>query len=105
MIVDIVSPRDEWARLAHGYQVDTRIVLAESEDVVTVPLTALFRDGPNWAVFVAELGRAKLRHVSLGQSNGLETEVAAGLAENDWVVLHPSDRVRDGVRIEARGEE
>ena len=29
VIVDIVSLRDEWARLAHGYQVDARIVLAE----------------------------------------------------------------------------
>jgi len=102
VIVDIASPRDEWARLAHGYQADTRIVLAQREDVLKVPLTALFRDGANWAVFVDESGRAKLRHVSLGNSNGLETEITTGLAENDVVVLHPSDRVRDGVRIAAR---
>jgi HlyD family secretion protein len=104
VIVDIMSPRDEWARLAHGYQVDTRIVLAERKDVLKVPLTALFRDGADWAVFVDESGRAKLRHVSLGESNGVETEIATGLAENDVVVLHPSDRVRDGVRIGARGK-
>jgi HlyD family secretion protein len=102
VIVDIVSPRDEWERIAHGYQVDVRIVLAESEDVLKVPLTALFRDGADWAVFVRESGRATLRHVSLGKSNGVETEVTTGLAENDVVVLHPSDRVRDGVRIGAR---
>jgi HlyD family secretion protein len=102
VIVDIVSPRDEWERIAHGYQVDVRIVLAESEDVLKVPLTALFRDGANWAVFVRESGRGTLRHVSLGKSNGVETEVTTGLAENDVVVLHPSDRVRDGVRIGAR---
>jgi HlyD family secretion protein len=104
VIVDIVSVRDEWARLAHGYQVEARIVLAERTNTLNVPLTALFRDGTAWAVFVNDSGRARLRHVSLGESNGVETEVTAGLAENEVVVLHPSDRVRDGVRIAARGE-
>lgn len=102
VIIDIVSPPDEWERLAHGYQVDARIVLAQGANVLKVPLTALFRDGVDWAVFVDESGRAKLRHVSLGESNGVETEIAGGLAENDVVVLHPSDRVREGVRIDAR---
>jgi HlyD family secretion protein len=102
VIVDIVSPRDEWARLAHGYQVDARIVLAERKDVLKVPLTALFRDGMEWAVFADESGRAKLAHVKLVESNGIEAEVT-GLAENQQIVLHPSDRVREGVRIRARG--
>lgn len=103
VIIDIVSPRDEWSRLAHGYQVDARIVLAERKDVLKVPLTALFRDGTEWAVFVDESGRAKLTHVKLGESNGIEAEVA-DLAEDERIVLHPSDRVREGVRIGARGE-
>jgi HlyD family secretion protein len=103
VIIDIVSPRDEWVRLAHGYQVDARIVLAEREDVLKVPLTALFRDGSEWAVFVNESGRAKLSHVKLGESNGIEVEVT-GLDENARIVLHPSDRVREGVRIGARRE-
>jgi HlyD family secretion protein len=103
VIVDIVSLRDEWARLAHGYQVDARIVLAERNDVLKVPLTALFRDGVEWAVFVHESGHVKRTHVELVESNGIEAEVT-GLAENEQIVLHPSDRVREGVRIRARGE-
>jgi HlyD family secretion protein len=79
-------------------------VLAESKDVLKMPLTALFRDGADWAAFVEESGRAKLRHVSLGESNGVETKITAGLVENDVVVPHPSDRAGDGVRIGARGE-
>ena len=102
VIVDLVSPRDEWTRLAHGYQVDARVVLAERADVLKVPLTALFRDGERWAVFLDVSGRAKLAHVTVGESNGVETEIAAGLAEHDRVVLHPSDRVRDGARIASR---
>jgi hypothetical protein len=42
VIVDIMSPRDEWTRLAHGYQVDARIVLAESKDVLKVAARRCF---------------------------------------------------------------
>jgi HlyD family secretion protein len=102
VIVDITSPRDAWTRLAHGYQVEARIVLAERKNVLKVPLTALFRDGPDWAVFVVDSGRAKLVRVTLGESNGIETEIATGLTEHERVVLHPSDRVRDRVRVVSR---
>jgi HlyD family secretion protein len=53
-------------------------------------------------VFVATEGRARLRHVELGERNGLEAQIASGLAAGEAVVLHPSDRVGDGVRIAAR---
>ena len=102
VIIDLVSPRDEWQRLAHGYQVDARIVLAERNDILKVPLTALFRDGTGWAAFAAVGGRAELRHVTFGERNGLEAEISDGLAEHERVVLHPSDRVADGVRVAPR---
>ncbi|MCP5145151.1 MAG: HlyD family efflux transporter periplasmic adaptor subunit [Gammaproteobacteria bacterium] len=101
VVIDIISPAADWQRLAHGYQVDARIVLAEHVDVLTVPLTALFRDGPDWAVFVAEADRARLRQVTLGDRNGSQAEVREGLAEGERVVLHPSDRIAQGVRIRA----
>ena len=56
----------------------------------------------DWAVFAAQDGRARLRRVTIGQSNGLVAELTAGLEAGDRVIVHPSDRVRDGVRIAAR---
>lgn len=47
VIIDLTSAPAQWISLAHGFQVDTRIVLAEHENVLKVPLTALFRDGSN----------------------------------------------------------
>jgi HlyD family secretion protein len=102
VVIDLESPQLEWARLAHGYQVDVRIVLWEREDVLKLPLTALFRHGSEWAVFAAEDGRARLQIVSLGQRNQLSAEITEGLVEGDRVVLHPSDRVAEGVRIAPR---
>jgi len=102
VIIDFTDPPARWQRLGHGYRVEPRIVLWEADDVLKVPLPALFRDGDAWAVFAEEHGRAVLRHVELGKDNGLEAEVTKGLEAGERVVLHPSDRVGDGVRLVAR---
>lgn len=103
VIIDFTDPPDKWRSLGHGYRVEARIVVWEGRDVLKVPLGALFRDGEAWAVFVESEGRARLRRVAIGHGNSLEAQVLEGLAEGERVVLHPSDRVRDDVRIVARG--
>ncbi|MDH3420504.1 MAG: HlyD family efflux transporter periplasmic adaptor subunit [Gammaproteobacteria bacterium] len=103
VIIDLTSPTEEWARLAHGYQVELRIILWEAADALKLPMLALFRDGEDWAVFVESGGRAELRHVTLGRRSQLEFQVLDGLEDGERVVLHPSDRVQAGVRIAARG--
>jgi HlyD family secretion protein len=101
VIVDFVG-EDGWEKLGHGYQVETRVVLWDDEDVLAVPLTALFRDGERWALFVDDDGRAKLRHVEVGQKNGVLAEIRDGIEAGERVVMHPSDRVSDGTRIRSR---
>lgn len=102
VVIDLTSPPQTWSRLAHGYQVDVRIVLWEAADALKLPLLALFRNGEDWAVFVDQDGRAERRSVTLGRRNRLEAEVLDGLEPGERVVLHPSDRVQPGVRIAAR---
>ena len=102
VIIDFTSPRTEWQRLGHGYQVEVRVVLWEGTDVRKVPLTALFRHGEDWALFVEENGRARLRTVELGRRTGLEAEVTAGVESGQRVIISPSDRITDGVRIRPR---
>ena len=102
VLIDIKEPRQQWERLGHGYRVEPRIVLWESRDVLKVPLSALFRQGDKWAVFVAQNNRAVLRPVEIGHENGLEAEVVSGLEAGERVVLHPGDRVSPGVRLQER---
>jgi HlyD family secretion protein len=102
VVIDISSPRERWERLGHGYRVEPRIVLWESSDVLRVPLSALFRQGERWAVFVERDGRAGLREVEIGQGNGLHAEVRSGLEAGERVVLHPAERVSPGVRLAER---
>jgi HlyD family secretion protein len=102
VIIDIKEPRQQWQRLGHGYRVEPRIVLWEGPDVLKVPLSALFRQGARWAVFVADGGKAVLREVDIGHENGLEAEVTSGLEVGERIVLHPGDRVAPGSRLEER---
>jgi HlyD family secretion protein len=102
VVIDIKEPRQQWQRLGHGYRVEPRIILWEARDVLKVPLSALFREGARWAVFVEQRGRAVLRPIEIGHENGLEAEVVSGLAQGERVVLHPGDRVSPGARLTAR---
>jgi HlyD family secretion protein len=74
----------------------------QSEDALRLPLGALFRRGDQWHVFRVVDGAAVLTPVTIGRRNSRFAEVADGLAEGAAVVLHPSDRVVDGVAVEGR---
>lgn len=104
VIVDFDESQPQAGALGDGYRVEARIVVYESDDAVKVPTSALFRYRGDWAAFVLERGRAVLRTVEIGRRNDLEAEVHAGLSEGEQVVVHPSDRVVDGVRVTVRPE-
>jgi HlyD family secretion protein len=79
--------------------VEARIVVWEKADALRVPAGALFQRGGTWRAFVIEGGRAVLRTVKVGRSNGVETEVVEGLEENARVIVYPGDKVADGTRV------
>jgi HlyD family secretion protein len=90
------------ATLGDGFRVEARIVVWEQTGVLKAPTSALFRHGPGWAVFRVESGRAVLRVVKIGRKSALAAEVIEGLSAADTVVVHPSDKVTDGVQIAPR---
>jgi HlyD family secretion protein len=105
VIIDFVTPREQWASLGHGYRVETRVVIERRDNVLKVPVSALFRSGEDWAVFRVDGekgGVAKLTKVKIGSRNTLDAEITSGLNDKDVVILHPSDQVVDGVEVAAR---
>jgi HlyD family secretion protein len=106
VITAFTSAPEEWASLGHGYRVETRIVIERRENVPKIPVSALFREGEDWAVFAVEGdasgGMARQRRVTIGSRNTLEAEIVAGLAEGERVIVHPSDQISDGVGVAAR---
>ena len=100
--IDMLEGPAERARLGHGYRVEVRIAVARAEDVLRVPVNALFRSGEDWAVFVREDGRARLRLVRPGLMNSRVAEVRAGLEEGADVVLFPAEAIEPGTRLRKR---
>jgi HlyD family secretion protein len=98
--VNVVSDfADPVVPLGDGYRVEARFVMWEG-DALKVPSSALFRRGDEWRVFLVEGGRAVCRTVETGQRNESEAEIKNGLAEGDFVVLHPPSELEDGARVE-----
>jgi HlyD family secretion protein len=99
VVVDFTDPPEKRAALGDGYRVEARIVVWQGKNVVTVPASAPFRQGDGWAVYRVVGERAVLTPIEVGHSNSLAYEVLKGLSVGDVVVVHPSDKVVDGVKV------
>lgn len=99
VIADFIDPPDRRPTLGDAFRIEARIVIWEESNVLKVPTSALFRNGQGWMVFAVKEGRAQLREVEVGHRNGLEAEILKGLDEGEQVIVHPGDKVKDGVRI------
>ncbi len=89
-------------KLGDNYRLDTRIIAWQAADVLKVNSSALFREGEKWKVFVADGGTARLREVAVGHQNASETELVNGLSEGESVILHPSNQIADGTRVQSQ---
>lgn len=100
--IDFVDAPDAWSSLGHDYRVIVHVTTWKAEDVLTVPVAALFRKGDDWAVFAVNDGRARATLVKIGQRNNRMAEVQSGLSAGNRVVLHPSDRIKEGATVAER---
>jgi HlyD family secretion protein len=101
-IITLTSPAEDWERLTHGFRVEVRIVIWESDDVLQIPIGALFRVGEEWAVLRNDNGRAVTTNIKVGALNNERAEILGGLEEGDQIILYPSDSVSDGTRLTER---
>jgi HlyD family secretion protein len=99
VIIDFAEPRAAWTRLGHGFRATVRIAVWSARDAMLVPVSALFRGGNDWRVFRVGGGVARAVPVSVGRMNADVAQVLRGLAVGDRVILHPGDKIAEGVRV------
>lgn len=100
----IVTPSGDlavWSVLGDGFAADAHIEIHKATDVLKIPSGAVFRDGSDYAVFAIDAGRARLTKVEIGGRSAAEVEVNSGLAVGANVVVHPSDKLKDGLVVVA----
>lgn len=88
--------------MGDNFRVQAKIVLAEKENVLQVPVSSLFRSKSSWEVFVIEKGRVVLRPVVPGMRGLWRVEISSGLSPGDLVVVHPTNELQTGMRVKTK---
>lgn len=99
VLADFVDRPD---RLGDQYRVEVKVILWSGQDVLQAPSSAFFRRGSEWLAFVIRRGRAREQAVTLGHRGEFAVQVVSGLTEGDLVIRHPTERITEGDRVEAR---
>jgi HlyD family secretion protein len=88
--------------LGHEYSVIVRLVVWAQDNVLQIPIGALFRREGQWSTFAVKDGKAVLRKLEIGEMSTTHARVISGLEEGDDVVMFPSDLLNDGGAVEQR---
>ena len=96
VVADLTTPS---TALGDGYRIEGRVVVWSAEDVLKVPVSALFRRGDSWSLFTVENGEARLRDVDVGQRTSSDAEIKSGLDLGAQVIVHPSNQIADATRV------
>ena len=88
---DVIGPVTDHDHDALGLKPSMRcigeIVLGEVEDVISVPIQAVYREGAQSFVYVPGNGGYVPTPVALGRSSEMVIEITDGLAEGEQVLL------------------
>jgi multidrug efflux pump subunit AcrA (membrane-fusion protein) len=81
-----------------------RVLLPGGEDAVFVPRSAVIRDKTtdSYQVFVIQDGKARLRVVLTGESDGNQIRILSGLSAGDVVALSNTGALYDGAPVSVR---
>lgn len=99
----LITIPDRPASLGDGFRVEARMTVWQAPNVITAPASAVFQRGQGWRVFVVDHGRAHLRQVEIGHRTEASVEIVRGLTPGTKVVLFPSDKIEEGVRVRSHG--
>ncbi|MBU1935987.1 efflux RND transporter periplasmic adaptor subunit [bacterium] len=88
---------DNWFK--PGMFVKIKYSAAPRTDVLVIPNAAILSDGAANRVFVLRDGRALLREITMGITDGQDTEILHGLDEHDSVALTGATLLRDSSLI------
>lgn len=91
---------NESGDLLPGSFATVSILLEQRDDVLTLPITAIIRDGQETRCCVVVDGEIEYRPIELGLRSGPDIEITSGLDESENVVLKSAASLMAGQRVE-----
>lgn len=79
--------------------VNIRLEASTLKDAVAAPIAAIQHGAPGDYAYVIVDGKAQVRVVKLGQSEGDFVQILSGLSLGDVVVVDGADRLREGAQV------
>ena len=90
-------------RLGIDYRVRVKILTEQSENTLTIPRSAVFRNADgHWQAFVVRGDVARLVDLKVGLMNDLNVEVLAGVEPGDRVIVAPESSLKDGAKVQVK---
>lgn len=103
VIIELDERPSGATRLGDGFAVDVSIVTQRQDDAIVLPVGALHASGGSYGTFVVDdSGVAHERSVQLLMMNPHDAAALDGVRPGERVILHPTDRVHDRVRVRIR---
>ncbi|WP_165074388.1 efflux RND transporter periplasmic adaptor subunit [Paludisphaera rhizosphaerae] len=99
LLVEIDLPNPEEV-LRPGLYAYATIIADEHAGVLTLPASAVFKDGGKSFCVVVKDGRATRREIQVGLTEGKRTEIASGIGPDSQVVEANSASLTDGQPVE-----
>ncbi|CCB85037.1 putative uncharacterized protein [Parachlamydia acanthamoebae UV-7] len=95
--VDVENPNGE---IFNGLYAEVHFKMKPEKDSFIVPSDALIlrADGPQMGV-VDQNGIAHIRQIKVGRDFGKTLEVTEGLQDNDHLIINPTEKIREGVKV------
>ncbi|MEL6103718.1 MAG: HlyD family efflux transporter periplasmic adaptor subunit [Pseudomonadota bacterium] len=101
-ILTFTSPPAEWAGVSDGFSVFLRIEEWRNDDVLLIPLSAIFQRNNAWFTYVVENELAQEVEITIGRRDGIHAELLGGVETGQRVILHPADSIAEGVFVAER---
>jgi HlyD family secretion protein len=87
------------SKLKAGYDVTTKIVTNEKNNVLQIPKNSVFQMENKNYVFVVENSKVKLRQIKTGIEGDDNIEVISGLKEGEKVIISPDKDIKEGIKV------
>lgn len=91
------------ADMINGVKVKITLVTQHAENVMTVPIDAVYHENEKSYVYTYSNGKANKVYVETGLFNEDVVEILSGISDNDQIIVTWSSQLRDGVEVKTEG--